>query len=126
MWAAKHCSILFSSSLNMLIIFCCVAGLYVVLIKMELMNMIKTYILCYCFAYMSYFFVRDSFRPAYGKLDVLVSIFPNIPHLATSATATLKSLGGQNPSVEGPTQELGGGGFGPSSIYVKRGPAFSF
>ncbi len=32
--------------------------------------------------------------------------------------------GGQNPSVEGPTQGLGrgGGGFGTSSIYVKRGP----
>jgi hypothetical protein len=36
-------------------------------------------------------FFRDSFRPAYGKLDVLVSIFPEIPHLATTATATLKS-----------------------------------
>jgi superfamily II DNA helicase RecQ len=36
-------------------------------------------------------FVRNSFRPAYGKLDVLVSIFPEIPHLATTATATLKS-----------------------------------
>lgn len=33
----------------------------------------------------------NSFRPAYGKLDVLVSIFPEIPHLATTATATLKS-----------------------------------
>jgi hypothetical protein len=33
-------------------------------------------------------------------------------------------LGGQNPSVEGPTQGLGG--FGPSSIYVKRGPALFY
>ena len=40
---------------------------------------------------MLFFFVRDSFRPAYGKLDVLVSIFPKTPHLATAATATLKS-----------------------------------
>ena len=40
---------------------------------------------------MLFFFVRDSFRPAYGKLDVLVSIFPKIPHLATTATATIKS-----------------------------------
>ncbi len=30
----------------------------------------------------------------------------------------------QNPSVEGPTQGLGG--FGPSSIYVKRGPALFY
>ena len=36
-------------------------------------------------------FCRDSFRPAYGKLDILVSIFPEVPHLATTATATLKS-----------------------------------
>ena len=42
-------------------------------------------------SYLLFFFVRDSFRPAYGKLDVLVSIFPKIPHLATTATATLKS-----------------------------------
>ena len=35
---------------------------------------------------MLFFFVRDSYRPAYGKLDVLVT-----PHLATTATATLKS-----------------------------------
>ena len=42
---------------------------------------------------MLFFFVRDSFRPAYGKLDVLVSIyiFPKTPHLATTVTATLKS-----------------------------------
>ena len=40
---------------------------------------------------MLFFFVRDSFRSAYGKLDVLVSIFPKTPHLATTATATLKS-----------------------------------
>ena len=39
---------------------------------------------------MLFFFIRDSFRPAYGKLDVLVSIFPKTPHLATTATATLK------------------------------------
>ena len=40
---------------------------------------------------MLFFFVRDSFRPVYGKLDVLVFIFPEILHLATTATATLKS-----------------------------------
>ena len=40
---------------------------------------------------MLFFFVRDSYGPAYGKLDVLVSIFPKTPHLATTATATLKS-----------------------------------
>ena len=40
---------------------------------------------------MLFFFVRDSFRPAYGKLDVLFSIFPKTPHLATTAIATLKS-----------------------------------
>ena len=34
--------------------------------------------------------------------------------------------GGQNPSVEGPTQGQGGGGFGPSSMYVKRGPVIFF
>ena len=42
-------------------------------------------------SYLLFFFVRVSFRPAYGMLDVLVSIFPKIPHLATTATATLKS-----------------------------------
>ena len=40
---------------------------------------------------MLFFFVRDSYRPAYGNLDVLVSIFPKTLHLATTATATLKS-----------------------------------
>ena len=40
---------------------------------------------------MLFFFFRDSYRPAYGKLDVLVSIFPKTPHLATTAAATLKS-----------------------------------
>ena len=40
---------------------------------------------------MLFFFVRDSYRPAYGKLDVLVSIFPKTSHLATTAAATLKS-----------------------------------
>ena len=40
---------------------------------------------------MLFFLVKDSYRPAYGKLDVLVSIFPKTPHLATTATATLKS-----------------------------------
>ena len=29
-------------------------------------------------SYMFFFFVRDSFRPAYEKLDVLFSIFPNL------------------------------------------------
>ena len=62
----------------------------------------------------------------YGKLDVLVSIFPNITHLAISATATLKSLGGPKPFSGGANTGTGGGGFGPSRIYVKRGPAFSF
>ena len=35
-----------------------------------------------------YFSFRKHFRPAYGKLDVLSSIFPDIPHVALTATAT--------------------------------------
>ena len=31
---------------------------------------------------------RKSFRPAYGKLDVLSSLFPSVPHVALTATAT--------------------------------------
>ena len=31
---------------------------------------------------------RKQFRPAYGKLDILTSIFPDIPHIALTATAT--------------------------------------
>ena len=29
---------------------------------------------------------RKQFRPAYGKLDILTSIFPDIPHIALSDT----------------------------------------
>ena len=31
---------------------------------------------------------RKNFRPAYGKLDVLSSVFPSVPHVALTATAT--------------------------------------
>lgn len=34
------------------------------------------------------FFPRKHFRPAYGNLDILSSIFPSIPHVALTATAT--------------------------------------
>lgn len=37
---------------------------------------------------MFFILFRKHFRPAYGKLDVLSSFFPNIPHLALTATAT--------------------------------------
>ena len=31
---------------------------------------------------------RKHFRPACGKLDVLSSLFPSVPHVALTATAT--------------------------------------
>ncbi len=55
----------------------------------------------------------------YGKLDVLVSIFPNITHLAISATATLKSLGGPKPFSGGANTGTGGGALAPP-VYMSK------
>lgn len=40
-----------------------------------------------------YFFRGDSFRPSFSKLGELTAIFPRIPHLALTATATPKCIG---------------------------------
>ena len=32
-----------------------------------------------------------SFRPSYGKLDILANLFPDVPQLALTATATKKT-----------------------------------
>lgn len=37
-----------------------------------------------------FFFFRKDFRPSYGKLGTLASIFPKVPWLALTATATVK------------------------------------
>lgn len=39
-----------------------------------------------------YFFRGDSFRPSFSKLGELTAIFPMIPHLALTATATAKCI----------------------------------
>lgn len=39
-----------------------------------------------------YFFRGDSFRPSFSKLGELTAIFPRIPHLALTATATAKCI----------------------------------
>lgn len=38
--------------------------------------------------FVSFVMYRKSFHPAYGKLDVLSSLFPIVPHVALAATAT--------------------------------------
>lgn len=52
------------------------------------------------------FIFRDKFRPAYGKLGILANVFPNVPVVAMTATATqdmqkkiIESLGMTCPQI---------------------------
>ena len=44
-------------------------------------------ILC-CISFLFHYLCRKQFRAAFGKLDVLCSIFPDVPILALTTTAT--------------------------------------
>ena len=56
--------------------------------------------------------LRKEFRPSFGKLDTVCSIFPDVPIVALSATATkskkekiVSSIGLQPPFVVNPNRE---------------------
>ena len=51
-------------------------------------------------------YFREKFRPAYGHLGILANVFPNVPIVAMTATATedtqakiIESIGLDNPTI---------------------------